>query len=147
MTMQDHDNTLAAIVRYFETLTPDSAAACATVYAADARFQDPFHTVHGTVAIASLYTRMFVTLVEPRFVVTSRMRQGTQCFLCWEMHFRFRGRPAQAQVVQGASHLQLAPDGRIAAHRDYWDAASQLYEKLPLLGALMRWVRRRAARA
>ena len=28
-------------------------------------------------------------------------------------------------------------------HRDYWDAAEELYEKLPLLGALMRWLKRR----
>jgi steroid delta-isomerase len=26
-------------------------------------------------------------------------------------------------------------------HRDYWDAAEELYEKLPVLGALMRWLK------
>jgi hypothetical protein len=41
-------------------------------------------------------------------------------------------------------HLRFAPDGRIAMHRDYWDAAEELYEKLPLLGGLMRWLKRRA---
>ena len=46
--------------------------------------------------------------------------------------------------VRGVSHLVLAPDGRIAEHRDYWDAAEELYEKLPLLGGLMRWLKRRA---
>jgi len=29
-------------------------------------------------------------------------------------------------------------------HRDYWDAAGELYAKLPLIGAVMRWLRRRA---
>lgn len=29
-------------------------------------------------------------------------------------------------------------------HRDYWDAAEELYEKLPVLGDLMRWLRRQA---
>jgi steroid delta-isomerase len=28
-------------------------------------------------------------------------------------------------------------------HRDYWDAAEELYEKLPA-GRLMRWLKRRA---
>ena len=49
------------------------------------------------------------------------------------------------QTVRGGSHLVLAEDGRIRAHRDYWDAAEELYEKLPILGRLMRWLRRRAA--
>ena len=35
-------------------------------------------------------------------------------------------------------------DGRIVMHRDYWDVAEELYEKLPLIGALMRWLKRRA---
>ena len=30
-------------------------------------------------------------------------------------------------------------------HRDYWDAAEELYEKLPVLGALMRLLRRKLA--
>ena len=39
----------------------------------------------------------------------------------------------------------LADDGRITLHRDYWDAAEELYEKLPVIGTLMRWLRRRLA--
>jgi hypothetical protein len=39
----------------------------------------------------------------------------------------------------------FAPDGRVIRHRDYWDAAQELYEKMPVIGGLMRWLRRRAA--
>ena len=45
--------------------------------------------------------------------------------------------------VRGGSHLVFAADGRIEAHRDYWDAAEELYEKLPVLGTLLRWLRGR----
>lgn len=41
---------------------------------------------------------------------------------------------------------ELYADGRIAQHRDDWDAAEELYEKLPAIGALMRWLKRRARR-
>jgi steroid Delta-isomerase len=43
----------------------------------------------------------------------------------------------------GASQLRFAPDGRIAYHRDYWDAAEELYAKLPVIGTLMRFLQRR----
>ncbi|NDH57873.1 MAG: nuclear transport factor 2 family protein, partial [Betaproteobacteria bacterium] len=36
-------------------------------------------------------------------------------------------------------------EGKIAEHRDYWDAAEELYEKIPLLRWLMRWLRRKIA--
>jgi hypothetical protein len=48
-------------------------------------------------------------------------------------------------VIHGATHLRFAPDGRIAYHRDYWDAANELYAKLPLIGPVMRWLRRKLA--
>ena len=50
------------------------------------------------------------------------------------------------QLIRGGSHLQLTADGRILLHRDYWDVAEELYEKLPVLGALMRWLKSRAKR-
>jgi steroid delta-isomerase len=31
------------------------------------------------------------------------------------------------------------------SHRDYWDAAGELYEQLPVIGSLMRWLKRRIA--
>jgi steroid Delta-isomerase len=43
----------------------------------------------------------------------------------------------------GASPLRFADEGRFAMHRDCWDAAEALYEKLPLVGSLMRWLKRR----
>ena len=76
---------------------------------------------------------------------SGRVVDGAQCFLVWEFRFAFRNfHKGVEQVVRGGSHLQLAPDGRIASHRDYWDAAEELYEKLPLVGGLMRWLKRRA---
>ena len=45
--------------------------------------------------------------------------------------------------MRGASHLKLANDGRIQSHRDYWDAAEELYSKVPVIGAVMRWLQRR----
>jgi hypothetical protein len=61
------------------------------------------------------------------------------------MHFRFkRFDTVTPQVIRGGSHLRLASDGRVEDHRDYWDAAEELYQKLPVLGGLMRWLKKRA---
>ena len=70
--------------------------------------------------------------------------EGDQCFLSWDFLFRMQRFRSDEQCIRGGSHLRLAADGRIAMHRDYWDAAEELYEKLPALGALMRWLKRRA---
>jgi steroid Delta-isomerase len=132
------------IVQAFETLTPASVEALVALYTPDARFKDPFNDVQGRPAIQRIFRDMFDQLEQPRFVVTERIVQGAQCFLTWEFHFAFKTyQRGQAQCIRGGSHLVLDTEGRIAEHRDYWDAAEELYEKLPLIGALMRWLKRR----
>lgn len=134
------------IVLAFETLTPESVAALDALYASDARFKDPFNEVQGLAAIQRIFREMFVQLEQPRFVITERIEQGAQCFLTWEFHFAFNSfHKGQPQCIRGGSHLVLDAEGRIAMHRDYWDAAEELYEKLPLIGSLMRWLKRKVA--
>ena len=44
--------------------------------------------------------------------------------------------------MRGASHLRFDAAGKVVLHRDYWDAAEELYAKLPLIGPPMRLLRR-----
>lgn len=130
----------------FQTLTPAGVEKLGAIYAPDARFKDPFNDVHGLPAIQQIYSHMYETLENPRFVITGRIVQGTQCFLTWEFHFAFkRFQRGRAQCILGGSHLVLDGEGRITLHRDYWDAAEELYEKLPVVGGLMRWLKRRSS--
>jgi hypothetical protein len=136
---------LDAVVQWFEQLTPATVQHVSRYYAADARFKDPFNDVRGVPAIEAIFVHMFEALIDPRFVVTGRVAQGAQCFLTWEFRFGFRNfHQGREQVILGASHLVFDAAGKVQLHRDYWDAAEELYEKLPLVGGLMRWLKRRA---
>ena len=136
---------LTALIAFFENLTPDSAARRGEHYDAQARFVDPFNDVQGLAAIEHIFAHMFVALDEPRFVVTTQVLQGQQCFLTWDFHFRFkRFQTTTPQTIRGATHLVFSDAGLVTLHRDYWDAAQELYEKLPVVGGLMRWLKRRA---
>ena len=136
---------LDALVNFFESITPDTVAQLGHFYDSQARFVDPFNDVQGLAAIEHIFAHMFVALHAPRFVVTARVLQGQQCFLTWDFHFRFKRFQTQTpQTIRGASHLVFSESGLVVLHRDYWDAAQELYEKLPLVGALMRWLRKRA---
>lgn len=136
--------SVATIAAFFETLTPASLAGITAIYAADSRFKDPFNEVQGLAAITRIYAHMFEALQQPHFVVTGRVLQGRECFLTWDFCFGFKSmQPATLQTVRGCSHLVLDASGHIAVHRDYWDVAEELYEKIPLFGALMRWLKKR----
>lgn len=132
------------VAHWYEQLTPASLRDLERHYAPAARFKDPFNDVQGIPAIAGIFEHMFATLDAPRFRITEQVLQGDQAFLTWEFHFRFRGWDTRnTQCVRGATHLRFNAEGLIVLHRDYWDAAEELYEKLPIVGRLMRWLRGR----
>ncbi len=135
---------MARLVALYETLTPADLPGLRGVYAEDARFKDPFNQVQGVAAIARIFSHMFAKLDGPRFVVISIVADHDDVVLTWDFSFRTRGAGAAALCIHGASHVRFNARGQVARHRDYWDAAEELYEKLPLLGALMRWLKRRA---
>jgi SnoaL-like domain len=132
------------LVAFFEHLSPQDLPHLHTLYAPEARFKDPFNDIEGTAAIEKVFQHMFKTLDTPHFVVTHQVMQDTQCFLVWEFRFRFRRfNTAAWQTIHGSTHLVFDANARVVLHRDYWDAAEELYEKLPLIGGLMRWLRSR----
>lgn len=136
---------LERVIRAFETITPEAAGRLETLYTEDAFFKDPFNEVTGIAPIRRIFSHMFVQVDEPRFVIREAIESGDQAFLTWEFLFRMKRFDTRTvQVVRGASHLRFAADGRIVHHRDYWDVAEELYEKLPLVGGLMRWLKRQA---
>ena len=139
------EDAITRVIAFFEHLGPADIARIGELYAPQARFKDPFNDVEGVPAIQRIFAHMFEALEQPRFVVTGRVVQGQQCFLTWDFLFAFKNfEKGVPQTVRGASHLVLDAQGRVTLHRDYWDAAEELYEKLPLVGALMRWLKKRA---
>lgn len=133
---------VARIVEYFETLTPESVSRLGEHYASNAYFKDPFNEVNGLEGIRRVFSHMYRQVEAPRFRVVDRIVGAGGAMLAWE--FTFRGRGCD-MLVRGATHLRFNGRGKIVYHRDYWDAAEELYAKLPLLGPLMRLLRRRLA--
>lgn len=138
------DARVARVIERFESLTPADLDRLGDLYAASARFKDPFNEVQGVAAIREVFAHMYRALDGPHFIVHEAVAEGDRCFLTWDFRFRFRRFTPELQTMRGASHLSFDGDGRIELHRDYWDVAEELYEKLPAVGALMRWLKARA---
>ncbi len=139
------DPRVQRIVDFFESLQPAAVQRMGEFYAPNTYFKDPFNEARGLSEVQRIFSHMYVALHEPHFVVMSTVTQGEQCFIVWDFRFRFkRFDTVTMQTVRGCSHLHFTADGKIFSHRDYWDAAEELYEKLPYIGGLMRWLKKRA---
>ena len=146
-----HDQSVSAeraterLRHFFETISLDTLAHVRALYAPTAWFKDPFNEVKGVAAIENIFRHMFEQVHTPHFVVHDSALQEDGAFLAWDFRFRRKGRHGDIEIIRGATHVRYDRDGRVTYHRDYWDAAEELYAKLPVLGGLMRFLRRRLA--
>lgn len=145
-TMNAADPAAAAahVGAFYERLTSGDLDRLGSIYAADAEFHDPFNHVHGPQAIRSILQRMFEQLGDCRFRILETFADERGAMLVWTMTFRIRRlHPDVLHTIQGVSHLRFDDQGRVVYHRDYWDAAGELYARLPLIGPLMRMLQRK----
>ena len=134
--------TLEPLLAWYASLTPQTVGRAAEFYANDAQFRDPFNDVHGVPAIEAVLHHMFTHSDNPHFIIGERIVQGQQAFVTWTFVCTLRG---MVYEVVGGTHFRFNQDGLVTLHRDYWDAAEELLQKLPLVGAPIRWLRRRFA--
>jgi len=134
---------LTELIKFYNEFSSDSVSRFRDFYSENAYFKDPFNEVRGLPAIQRIFNHMFKQVDEPRFVVIETIADDGGAMLIWEFYFRVKlwGK-GQAQVMRGVSHLRFDPDGKVNYHRDYWDTGEELYMKVPLMGSLLRGLRR-----
>ena len=140
--MNENSTRLDEYIRFFDTLSPGSLQHLARFFTDDARFKDPFNDVTGLAAIRHVFEHMFRVTARPSFAVTEAMESGDTALLRWVFTCRIR---RYEIAVTGVSFVLFANDGRVREHIDYWDPAEGIYDRLPVIGALLRWLRRRLA--
>ena len=79
--------------------------------------------------------------LEDLTVVVTDVAFGRSVYLKWRFAWRLKGRD---WVVEGVSEIDFDQAGLVRSHVDHWDAAGQIYARIPGLGWLMRLVARRA---
>lgn len=139
----DHAAALARLTRFFETLTLQSVGNLGEFYTPNTYVKGPLHEVRTSAELAAVLTRLFSRVEVPRFEVTATVLQHNQAMVIWNLHFHAKRWLDDEQTLHGASHLRFAGDGRVAYQRDYWDATEDIYDKLPVLGQALRWLRTR----
>lgn len=133
---------IEAYIAFWEDLQQGGLDGIAEVMDEKVRFKDPFNDVTGLSAVRDLLARAAGRFAELSVTVTDRAASEERVYLRWIYRYRLRPGSAPGEIV-GMTELSFAPDGRVTAHIDHWDAASQIYERLPLLGPLLRAIRHR----
>ena len=133
---------LQRFLEVYQALDSDHLHLLGEVYADDVNFTDPLHQVEGLPALHDYFARMYANVTWVRFDFERVLADDGEAMLTWTMHLQHPLlSPTEPLALPGATHLRFGE--KVHYHRDYFDAGALLYERLPLLGGVVRAIRRR----
>ena len=114
-------------------------------YAEDVWFNDTLKTIKGRDTLGHYLAESAAAVENCRVEIEEITRTAhDEHLLRWRMMIRFKKLRRGVDTWSiGLSHLRFNADGLVVYHQDYWNAADGLYEHVPLLGSLIRALKRR----
>jgi steroid Delta-isomerase len=140
--MSTTEATLRRYAAWLGQIGPDNLEDLRTFTTADVHFKDPFNDVRGQDRMIRTFADVFEMADEVRFAVRDVVSGEGLGFILWDFTLRPK-RSRKLWSFRGVSEVRIDAAGRITEHVDHFDAGSQLYAKLPVVGTLVRLVRGR----
>ena len=136
------DSAFDAYLVYLENLTAQDIRRLSDYVSTDVRFSDPFHDVRGIAEMAGILSKLFNIVQGISFRVRETGSRDRFYFFRWVLTGTLR---RKQWTIEGVTMLELRPVGKIVSHCEYWDSATQVYERFPIIGPLLRMLRARIA--
>ncbi len=134
-----------SIAEFFNKATFENMdSICREFYDDKVRFVDPLGEINGIEDLVKYYKNLYQNVISIRFDTKNNFEKSNEKVFVWQMHLKHKkvgdGVPI---VLDGVSVFRYDGD-KVIYHRDYFDLGAMIYEKVPVLGALVRWIKNRA---
>jgi steroid delta-isomerase len=136
-------SALEEYISYYEGLTQANAVNLINLATEDMHFRDPFNDVRDVRKVVEIMEHMFVNLNDPRFVISDKFFASNSAMLKWEFTFSSKFGSKKSWSIPGVSEVVFSADGKVAEHIDFWDSGTYLFEKMPIVGQLIRFGKRK----
>jgi len=131
---------------YFAGMTPLSVEEqTAAVYAPTAILYDNLAVINGLPAIQGYFAKAASDVDGLQVEFLQVARADVDYFVRWRMTIESARLAAEPLVSYGVTQFRFDNEGRVLLHRDFWDAATGLYEYLPGIGGAIAGLRHRLA--
>lgn len=136
-----------SVVSFFKELNKDSMHLVDEFYDRNVLFRDPLVEIRGREGFRAYYDRLYRNVKEIDFDITYVIQENNNTALAWKMMLRadnFNGN--KPLTVDGSSVIKFGgTEGKAVYHRDYFDLGEFVYEGIPVLGRLVRFVKGKMA--
>lgn len=149
-------NPLERYVAFMETVESFDLDKLEDIIAENIHFVDPFNDTKGRARYRAIIEDMREQLSNLKIDVissamvnasdkTSSSHPPEEALIRWRLSGNLNAFNARYWAVEGCSAVSFDEQGHVTEHLDYWDAAGQLYESFPVVGWVLKYLRRKLA--
>ncbi|MFV8783719.1 nuclear transport factor 2 family protein [Microbulbifer sp. SA54] len=139
-------NLLAELQAYYRNFLTADPEQLGLFYRPDVVFRDPVHEVAGLTAVRRYFEGTREGLNKCVFEFDSPVVSANGACLPWHMHFSHRAlQGGKNLTLRGCSLVQF--EDKIYFHEDFYDMGAMVYERVPVVGSVVRAIKSRIARA
>lgn len=139
------------VVEQFKTLYQTlNASNCKSdivdgVYRQDVLFQDSFHRIEGLDEMKNYFNALYLNLKSSEFVFHDQWVSNDSAMLTWTMTYAHdRLNKGHDISMEGSTEIRF--DDKVFYHKDYFDGGSLLYEHVPVLGTVIKQLKKYMAK-
>lgn len=115
------------------------------LYTQDVEFRDPLHTILGILALKSYMKNVYANSRDVRFEYTDELSGENWATISWLMHFRHPSLGGGKLIsVRGITQIRFTD--RVFYHEDFYDLGAMIYQHVPMLGGIIRFINQRIGR-
>lgn len=129
---------------FFDKLSKDNMSLVEEFYHPQVDFTDPVGHIKGSEKIKAYYGNMYQNVKSINFKFNNFYEAGDTVVAIWTMTLETEqlngGSPFS---VDGNSVIKFDDSGKAIYHRDYFDMGAFIYERLPVVGFVIKKIRKR----
>lgn len=135
------------IEKFFNDLNKDTMHLVDDFYDKNIEFTDPLVKVKGRAQMRSYYKELYDNVTSIEFKFSDEIVDGDTHVVAWKMILTSKLNKGKPTELDALSHIKFGgPENKAIYHRDYYDMGQFVYEDLPILGSVIRYVKRRLTR-
>lgn len=140
---EEEKKAIARFIEFYRVFSEERIrASLRDVYGENAYFRDGFREVQGASNIERYFISSTETFHECTFDIQDVASNKGNYYFRWIMNLVLKKDKKDRLQAVGMSHVRFDKTGKISFHQDYWDTGV-VFEKIPLLGPIITWIRNR----
>lgn len=127
---------------FYRHAGPDNLDSLEQIYTQDIEFHDPVHTIMGLLALKTYLRGLYNNATDVSFEYLEEQAGENGATITWIMRFCHKRLNHNEPVsVRGVTQLRFTD--RVYYQEDFYDMGAMLYQHIPVLGRLIRYLNAR----